>query len=230
MGSMKIHSLKEAETQALRMLVGQKRLLVLGPLDLAQTKIDHVMNRLKPSAIVFVDGGMIHKKKLKVDPKVFFLSVGDGDSTANGLAPDIHLPAEKDLSDLAFVLKCLKKISPNEVMFLGFSAKKEARPDHFLFNIGEVEHFAATTKINVQLDQFFFIPPGKNQMKISGLFSLFTLVKTSVKLTGKVRYPLISWTTLKPLSSLGLSNEASGRIVIETKKTVILYLAGEKIS
>jgi thiamine pyrophosphokinase len=230
MGAMKIHSLKEAEAQAVRMLLGQKRLLVLGPLDLERAKIEQMMKKLKPSAIVFVDGGMIHKKKLKTDHKIFFLSVGDGDSVGVGLTPDIYLPAEKDLSDLAFVLKCLKKISPSEVIFLGFSGKKEERPDHFLFNIGEVERFAATTKIQVRLDQFIFIPPGKNQMKISGLFSLFTLAKTSVRLTGKVRYPLIRWTTLRPLSSLGLSNEASGRIVIETNKTLILYLAGEKIN
>ena len=56
-----------------------------------------------------------------------------------------------------------------------------------------------------------------------GLFSLGTLKKTTIKMTGMCQYPIPESNPLIPLSSIGLSNTGHGEIELETEGSVLLY-------
>src|SRR5690606_12521930 len=61
-----------------------------------------------------------------------------------------------------------------------------------------------------------------------GPFSLGTLKKTTVRLTGACLYPISKRETLEPLSSFGLSNEGSGEIILEADGPVFLVFTEER--
>lgn len=205
----------------------RSRFLLLGPLAFDEKTLEKTCKELRPEVIFFIDGGSIHKKKFSFNKKIITLSLGDGDS---GESTDVLLPSQKDFSDLAYALFCLKDLAIAKLTLLGFSGPKDGRPDHLLQNLGEIFQFVQKKEIAVSMDQFTFYPQGKTFFTYKGTFSLFSFVPTKIRLKGKVQYAVPEWKTLGPLSSLGLSNRAGGRVQLENKNTVVIYRAGENIS
>ncbi len=223
MSRAKVHPLLKNLTTKLS---GKTSVLILGPLPVQQERLQAICKKTKPEVVLYVDGGLIHKKKFLINKKIVHLSLGDGDSS---LAPELLLPAEKDFSDLAFGLSGLTDKALSKVALLGFSNETEKRPDHLIQNLGEVYKFVERRKLALSMDQFLFFPAGKNEFFYRGTFSLFAFAKTAIRLTGKARYQIPEWKMLEPFSSLGLSNIGNGKIYLENKKTVMVYRAGENI-
>lgn len=229
MSRPKLHLIKTISSLIRARLANHRSVLIMGPLPVRKEILLKTMAELKPSAVLFIDGGLIHKKKFSVYKQLLLISLGDGDSAS--ARPDYLFPAEKDVSDLAIALSCLKKTQVSKVTLLGFSgSQEELRPDHFLFNLGEVMRFVEAVRFTVQMDQFRFFPHGKHQFYCQTLFSVFSLRKTKIRLNGKAKYIVKEWMTLLPLSSHGLSNEGKGKIHLENKHAVAVYMAGEKIN
>lgn len=216
-------------TKLSKVLSVHHSVLIMGPLPVSRNQLLKTMSEEKPTAVLFIDGGLTHKKKFSHYKQLLLTSLGDGDSARE--SPDYLFPTEKEASDLALALMCLKKAGIQNAVLLGFSGEKiEKRPDHFLFNIGEVCRFVETARKPVRMDRFLFFPPGSHTFHCRTLFSVFSLQKTRIRLSGKTKYPLKEWTRLFPLSSLGLSNEGKGKIHLENEHVAVVYMAGEKIS
>lgn len=228
MSQAKLHLIKKISGELRKKLASHRSILVLGPCPVRAPELKKTLTSLKPSAVVFVDGGLIHKKKFSVYKQLLLISMGDGDSTKE--VPDYLFPREKDQSDLMLTLSCLKKTDVENLALLGFGGARDSRPDHLLFNIGEVNRFVESRGLPVKMDNFLFLPAGKHYFTTRNLFSVFSLKKTKIRLSGRVKYALKEWTTLLPLSSLGLSNHGSGKILLENQNVVGLYFPGEKIS
>ncbi len=225
----KLHQLKPFLTH----LQGHTRVLLLGPLPIRDSVLKKTIKSIDPTLILLIDGGEKHKKKLTKSRQKCTLSLGDGDSSARTSRPSILLNTDKDFSDLTFALYGMQKakIRWESVGLLGFSNVIEDRPDHFLFNLGSVYNFVKKNPLTIMLDErFLFLPEGENSFNCKGLFSVISLEKTQLKLSGKARYQLPTWTTIDVLSSHGLSNQGRGMIKIAGKKPLIIYLAGTKTS
>lgn len=226
----KVHPLKQFTKQ----LHGKKRILVLGPLKISPQTISLKLKKIKPDLIILVDGALKHRKYLSPAQKLISLSVGDGDSL--GQIPetllDFKLPIQKDFSDFSFVLGAICKSGSNLQILelLGFcSQNDEDRIDHLIFNLGEIDRAVAKLNLITSMDnRFLFLPKGTHEINHRGLFSVITLSKNHVKLTGKCAYQLPHWTLIAPLSSRGLSNIGRGSIIIECKKSIIIYFVGIK--
>lgn len=190
----------------LESIAGQERVTLVGPLY--NTK--HVP--LAPT--IYVDGGAAFASQETVDNPV--VSVGDGDSGLD-VVLDEMLPAEKDYSDLAFVLRGLPQ-SVIRVEMLGFHG---GRRDHDLCNLGEVHSFLAsrshytTVELSDADSRTIGFCKGRVSLNIQGLFSVFVLEPAAVKISGACKYQLSRERTLSSLSSVGLSNEGSGAVEIE---------------
>lgn len=207
-----------------KLLSPHRRVLILGPLQIPHHRLKESMKNINPTMVIYVDGGIKHKKKISLHKNVHAVSVGDGDSSQNRL--DFLLPQKKDFSDLAFVLAHLHR-DIEQVSLLGFSGSQDDRLDHFLINLGEIESFVQRKKIHVTIDDCFHLyPAGKNSFEVQGTFSILSLRHNSIKISGKAQYQLRNWTKLAPLSSLGLSNQGHGRIVTESKGPILIYIAG----
>lgn len=226
MRETKVHPIKEIAAK----LAGHPRLLIIGPLAIQDKLFYETLKKLRPSAILYIDGGLKHKKKLLNSARILEISVGDGDSTSGKFSPDFLLPKEKNYSDLAFALLCLQKtgMQMEEILFLGFSttkATREPRLDHFLINMGEIEHFVRAKKVPATIDgHLHFYPAGQHSFKCRGTFSVLSFRKNKIKISGKARYQLRDWTPLRPLCSLGLSNIGAGVISLEAKEPVLIIL------
>jgi thiamine pyrophosphokinase len=169
-----------------------------------------------------VDGGAHFSKSMNI-------WIGDGDSYPHELTSDhiFKLPAEKDQSDLSCALGLFTDPHHYKFHFWGFLG---GRRDHELFNLGESLSFLEKHQ---ECQILFYGEDGKvqyhvlgyGQWKFShrGVFSLGTLKKTEVKLTGNLHYPIRNVETLRPLSSLGLSNIGEGEMILETMGPVFLY-------
>ena len=143
------------------------------------------------------------------------VSIGDGDSSAGSL--DELLPAVKDYSDLAFVLRSLPP-SVRDITMLGFLG---GRRDHELANLGEVAEFLKTRNAFARVDMvggngdvIVAFARGTLGFDVSGEFSIFVLEPAGVEIRGMCKYPLSAYQTLAPLSSHGLSNVGNGRVDI----------------
>jgi thiamine pyrophosphokinase len=227
MPTLKVHLIKY--------FTPQTRLLILGPLDIEPKTLKRIVKKLDPSLILLIDGGTRHKRLLNKKEQQISLSVGDGDSTENSQTPlDIHLPTKKDFSDLAFVVEAILKTKKNfqQISLLGLSShKNEERIDHLLFNIGIVQKLTRNFPIKIVMDErFLFLPSGKHDFEYFGIFSVISLTSNSLKLTGKADYQLKNWTKFEALNSLGLSNQARGKIQIESTRPVLIYFAGTKFN
>ncbi len=165
--------------------------------------------------VVWVDGGVNHRWG-----DVGF-SVGDGDSSEFPL--DHYLSADKDCSDLAYVLGRVAGVrGVDEVVLLGFLG---ARRDHELFNLGEVHHFlaAAATPTRARFDDCVVgYSKGRWRFQARALFSLAAFAPTTVTLTGACDYPLPEPTPIAPLVSLGLSNRGFGEVTLTTEGPVFI--------
>ena len=164
--------------------------------------------------VVFVDRGAAYRKGREG------FSVGDGDSAAETL--DHRIPGDKNISDLAFVLGCLPDRF-HQVRLLGFLG---GRRDHELFNFGEAHHFLKGRPYPQRVlidDKAVGHAAGSWQLELSGVFSLAVLETALVTLHGNVRYSLPQPTEIKPLSSLGLSNVASGSVGIHSNQPFFVF-------
>lgn len=232
MPKSKVHPLKNLRNH----LVSRTRLLVLGPLEVDAKMLKKVTQTLKPDFILLVDGGIRHRSLLTTRQQKISLSVGDGDSIREEAAGPIELllPVKKDYSDLEFALNALagSKNQIKELALFGFSSHtNEKRIDHLIFNLSSIAKITTRLKIASTLDgRFLFLPPGKKALHYRGIFSVMAFSGTRLKITGQCEYQLPDWTKLGALSSRGLSNKGYGKIVIESKKTLLLYFPGSNFS
>ncbi|RLA62383.1 MAG: hypothetical protein DRQ88_05535 [Epsilonproteobacteria bacterium] len=171
---------------------------------------------------IFVDRGIIFQKDFhqKKQSGYWDFSVGDGDSSP--LELDLTLNPEKNFSDLSFALSLLPK-NLKKLNLLGFLG---GRRDHELINLGEVHHSLLNNTLEaiVSLDGKILAKNGNLGVNIDGTFSLIVFNETEIKLRGELKYPLLEFTTIRPLSSHGLSNIGSGLINIESKGPYFIFL------
>ncbi|MCB9026445.1 MAG: hypothetical protein H6625_09030 [Bdellovibrionaceae bacterium] len=169
---------------------------------------------IQEDPIIFVDGAVI----FKTQPQIGY-SIGDGDSSF--LQLDQSIDPQKDLSDLAYVLRQLSSHFKS-IDLKGFLG---GRKDHELMNFAEVHQFLKTrTNTTVALDSSIIVKSaGKWTIKFKGTFSLFCFGETIVTLQGDCDYTLIE-KPLKSVSSHGLSNYSKGLIELENNNPVFIFL------
>ena len=165
--------------------------------------------------VIFVDGGVQYRKR-----NIGF-SVGDGDSSSVPL--DQKLNAEKDFSDLSFVLKRIPE-NLQKIYLLGFLGHRQ---DHQLMNLAEVHRFLKT-KVNVptraQFDQSLFaVSKGNWKFDIHGIFSLFSFEEITLSLSGACKYRLGPNEKFQQLSSQGLSNVGHGEIQLTVTSPLFIF-------
>lgn len=189
--------------------------VILGPMG------PHLPQKFHSLPVLAVDGGAkFHEGAL--------VWVGDADSYEDDIrAPHIfrHRP-EKDHSDLALSLSLFVEPRHYKFHFWGFLG---GRKDHELMNLGESMKFLEN---NPESQILLYDDSGKVVIHALGAgiwkfthvgpFSLGTLKKTTVRMTGSCQYQILNRETLEPLSSFGLSNEASGEIQIEADGAVFV--------
>lgn len=169
---------------------------------------------------IYVDGGAQFRP---IGGKEKFPSVviGDGDSGATDL--DVVLPRKKDFSDLAFVFRSLPT-TVRHVELLGFLG---GRRDHELINYGEANLYLRSMKefTTVRFEQSIVaFAGGSLKFEANGGFSVVVFEKAAIKITGAVKYALSRPTQIRPASSLGLSNEGRGTVVIACTKPCFLFI------
>ena len=172
-----------------------------------------------PEPVVFVDRGALYRRGGDG------ISIGDGDSYDGDL--DVLLNPDKDYSDLAYVLTRIPE-SFEEFHLLGFLG---GRRDHELFNLGEVHRILNDRDApgTARFDQALVgYSPGSWQFTHHGGFSVGVIEQALVTLRGDCRYRCERPTRFSPLSSLGLSNEAYGTILIETDGCVFVFLRQDR--
>jgi thiamine pyrophosphokinase len=181
-----------------------------------------LLERFQHYPLICVDGGAHFTHRMD-------LWVGDGDSYKGEVKTEYkyeHTP-HKDLSDLALALSLFREQTPYTFFFWGFLG---GRRDHEMFNLGEglsfleahshstIFFFGEDTKIYYELKG-----PGEWRFHHQGLFSLGTLKKGQVTLSGEVRYPISQGQVLGPLSSQGLSNLGFGEILLKNAEPLFIY-------
>ena len=168
--------------------------------------------------VIWVDGGAHHRPPVAARDGLGF-SVGDGDSFRGKL--DQYLDTNKDYSDLAYVLGCLRSRFA-EVVLLGFLGQ---RRDHELFNLGEVHHFLASVNTPTQVrfdDSVIAYSAGQWAFDVDGVFSLAVLESATVQLVGACEFPIPAPTQIAPLKSFGLSNRGFGTVTLTTGGPVLI--------
>jgi thiamine pyrophosphokinase len=181
-----------------------------------------VPSHLGEVPIMGVDGGAHFCDRLDV-------WVGDADSYEEEISsPHIFKhPTQKNQSDLALAFSLFVEPLSYKLHLWGFLG---GRRDHELFNLGEALTFLDN---HPECQILFYGEDGKMTFHLvgaghwrfshHGLFSLGTLKKTFVKLTGQCQYPIIKGENISPLSSLGLSNVGRGDMSLTTEGALFLY-------
>lgn len=163
---------------------------------------------LRESFLIGVDGGVWASHQDRYD-----LTVGDGDSVAPGITLMERYPVAKDLSDLALALELI----PPHIDTLHLWGFWGGRDDHHLINLGEVfflNHAPAVTLIHrFEGSPVRLLNPGSHTLKLSGTFSLISLVPALFSLSGACRFPIENL-LVRPFSSQLLSNHAEGEVTI----------------
>ena len=165
--------------------------------------------------VIFVDGGTRLRRAGEG------IAIGDGDSWSGDL--DIRLDQQKDYSDLAFALSSL----PRNTRLIHLSGFLGGRRDHELINLGEVYGFLqsrghpTTARFDAEIIGY---SPGAWEFDHDGVFSIASFEETHVSINGDCSYPLIEPTRVTPMSSLCLSNEAKGTILITCTESVFVFL------
>lgn len=164
--------------------------------------------------VIFVDGGL-NKREGKNG-----IAVGDGDSA--DAAMDVYLSPDKDFSDLAYALGLIPQHF-DQLQLLGFIGD---RRDHELLNLGEVSHYLAarTQPCHARFEQNIVgYSAGEWEIEVHGTFSLITFTPATVVLSGNCKYPIRAGTTIRPVSSFGLSNEGFGKIMFSTSAPLFVF-------
>jgi thiamine pyrophosphokinase len=188
---------------------------------------------LPKNPTIYVDGGH-HFRPAKSEIETI-TSVGDGDSTNENDPLDLLLPADKDFSDLSFALRALPP-AISEIELLGFLG---GRRDHELANLGEIHNHLSIAKTkarrharfepstaNESRQRVLALSPGDWKVNASGEFSIFVLTHGEIEIEGDCRYPYKG--EFKTLSSHGLSNVASGTLIVRSPQ-VPLFVIGESV-
>ncbi|MGR3983725.1 MAG: hypothetical protein OD817_00480 [Gammaproteobacteria bacterium] len=200
----------------LRSFAHARRVTLVGPLPFGAPGAESFEEPL-----IWVDGGADHRgAHARVIGGEGF-AIGDGDSARGAL--DQYLPADKDCSDLAHVLRRLPAHF-SEVVLRGFLG---ARRDHELFNLGEVHHFLAAAKAPARArfdNSVFGYSKGEWKFAADGVFSLAALEATTLQLFGACQYPLPEAAEIAPLTSLGLSNRGFGEITLRARGPVFIFM------
>ncbi len=184
-------------------------------------------DRFRDFPIMAVDGGARFTGHMNA-------WVGDSDSCK--IIPEntlvFRLPEEKDSSDYSCALKLFDQQVNYTLHLWGLSG---GRKDHELFVWGETLSFLEQhpeskcilygAEGNIET---YFLGSGHWKFQHTGRFSLGSLRKIRVKLTGDVKYPIGSESWLPALSSWGLSNVGSGEMVLENEGAAFLHYPGEK--
>ena len=177
---------------------------------------------------------MGHQAILAVDGGARFCShmdiwVGDGDSHFESInCKNIYqFPPKKSESDLTLALSFFHHSGPVLLHFWGFLG---GRRDHEILNFGEVLNFL---QMSPGTEVIFYdhnkkvamkcLGAGHWQLNYQGTFSLVTVKNTKIKLSGACLYPLEEETELNSLSSLGLSNEASGDFTLINQGPIMIF-------
>lgn len=177
---------------------------------------------LRSLPILAVDGGARFTPHIDI-------WVGDADSYSE----DIHsshimkLDRDKDASDFAMALRLFQHPLHYKFHVWGFLG---GRRDHELFNLGEALTFLDHNQECQMLfyDQagrltYYLVGAGHWKFHYKGVFSLGSLKKIDVRMTGECKYPIPRESSLPPLSSVGLSNIGNGDIQLETTGPVFVY-------
>lgn len=181
---------------------------------------------LRRHPVMAVDGGAHFART----PEVW---IGDSDSYREvpGAGVQFPLPENKDASDFSCALSLLREQKRLIIHLWGFSG---GRKDHELFVWGEALRFLEE---HPESRMIIYDPKGRVETHLlaqgqwrfqgEGTFSLGSLSKTRVRLTGAVRYPITQESWLPPLSSWGLSNVGSGEILLDTGGALFIHFPGE---
>ncbi|MGE3611227.1 MAG: hypothetical protein AB7I27_16665 [Bacteriovoracaceae bacterium] len=172
--------------------------------------------------VIAVDGGSRFTDKVDI-------WLGDGDSRPSEVNSR-HLfryPSIKSESDLTLSLNLFDEDRPYLFHLWGFLG---GRKDHELFNLGETLNFLEQrpkAQIFFYDEQgrilFQILGAGEWGLKHLGVFSIGTLKEQKIKLIGECQYQLIEETLIKPLSSLGLSNEGAGKFSLYNRHPLFIY-------
>jgi thiamine pyrophosphokinase len=201
---------------------GLEYMCFLGPMETSFT------HKSKYQAYICVDGGAHLKDSLPSHAPC--LTVGDGDSYDKTL--DVTYPEKKDLSDFSLALKIL----PKSIKELDLYGIRNGRKDHEIINIGEIlnyldinSHLKIATIINDDQDTWYALNKGIHTLDFKSLFSIITLQKQKVTITGNALYKGFD-ITFNILSSHGLSNQANGSFTIECQKPLLVMKSHEVAS
>lgn len=188
-----------------------------------------VPQQLLKYPLLAIDGGARYLEKMD-------LWVGDGDSYQEKLTNCAHIykyPPEKDQSDLALALSAFSLKLSYKLHLWGLLG---GRKDHELFNLGEALYFleshpgAEIVFYDLQgRVSFQLFSQGKWSFDHQGPFSLGSLKEIEIEMHGECSYPIVPSRMLKPLSSLGLSNNGYGKIYLLMGGPGFIYFPGGRI-
>jgi len=188
----------------------------------------------KDDLIVCVDGGLEHVLARNIKPH---LLIGDFDSAqpesvkavCDGSDADIERithPKDKDASDLELALEELQHRNINDVLLLGISG---GRTDHALFNwmLPALKARSYRLRLIDETTDAHVVNrshPFKSSVEPGNTLSLLVLREVAGVSTTGLEYPLRD-ASIKPGSTLGLSNVASKRTVsVELSSGVLLVM------
>ena len=177
--------------------------------------------------VMAVDGGAHWASSIQV-------WIGDSDSFREAPHTEhaFYLPENKDASDFSCALNLFERPVGYIFHLWGFSG---GRKDHEIFVWGEIlawleEHpetmfilYGKNGKVETH-----FMGSGHWKFKHKGLFSLGSIRKIRVKLTGNVKYPIHEESWLPTLSSWGLSNVGEGEIILENEGAAFIHYPEEE--
>lgn len=203
--------------------------LVIGPMPFSMKSIAPLLKD-ENTRLVFIDGGLIHKGKLLKKAPLLYkesISVGDGDSSKKQMT---ITKIDQNLSDLSFFLKTFSR--QNNIGRFVFAGFLGGRVDHEVVNFGEMILYIKSWKKKSPLprlcfeDKVEFLAAGRHEFWIDGIFSVASLEDNHIKVSGECAYQAKKWLKIGPLSSRGLSNQGQGKVVIQTKKPLMVFFPG----
>lgn len=202
---MKLESFKQELTKT-------NKITIIGPMALS---LPYIID----SPIIYVDGGLNHRPS---DDHPY-LSVGDDDSNQTNDGLDIILDENKDYSDLTFALTLVPD-NITEINLFGFLG---GRLDHQMITLGSIHHFLKERKLQTTCNferKVLASSGGDFSFTHNGTFSILSLEKQELKISGSCDFPLNTQKKVKTLSCLTLSNKASGEVHINSELPVFIYL------